>query len=79
VTRKLTWKFGVRDTFNSNPLNPHEQIARLGGSFSSISHDVNQPLNAFTLGMKAGLVERTETDPAERLYGAATPITAAKR
>ena len=45
VTRKLTWTFGVRDTFNSNPLNPHDQIARLGGSFSSISHDVNQPLN----------------------------------
>jgi hypothetical protein len=31
---------------NSNPLNPHEQIARLRGSFDSISHDVNQPLNA---------------------------------
>src|SRR3984893_3335846 len=46
VTRRLTWTFGVRDTFNSNPLNPHDQIARLGGSFSSISHDVNQPLNA---------------------------------
>ena len=46
VTRTLTWTFGVRDTFNSNPLNPHEQIARLRGSFSSISHDVNQPLNA---------------------------------
>ena len=46
VTRKLTWTFGVRDTFNSNPLNPHDRIARLGGSFSSISHDVNQPLNA---------------------------------
>ena len=46
VTRKITWTFGVRDTFNSNPLNPHEQIARLRGSFSSISHDVNQPLNA---------------------------------
>ena len=44
VTRKLTWTFGVRDTFNSNPLNPHEQIARLDGSFDSISHDVNQPL-----------------------------------
>ncbi len=44
VTRKLTWTFGVRDTFNSNPLNPHEQIARLSGSFASISHDVNQPL-----------------------------------
>jgi hypothetical protein len=46
VTQKLTWTFGVRDTFNSNPVNPHNQIARLGGSFSSISHDVNQPLNA---------------------------------
>jgi hypothetical protein len=46
VTRKLTWTFGVRDTFNSNPLNPHDRIARLAGSFSSISHDVNQPLNA---------------------------------
>ena len=45
VTRKLTWTFGVRDTFNSNPLNPHDQVARLHGSFSSISHDVNQPLN----------------------------------
>jgi len=44
VTPKLTWTFGVRDTFNSNPLNPHDQVARLRGSFSSISHD-NQPLN----------------------------------
>ncbi|MGD0161473.1 MAG: carboxypeptidase regulatory-like domain-containing protein [Candidatus Sulfotelmatobacter sp.] len=46
VTRKLTWTFGVRDGFNSNPLNPHDQVARLRGSFGSISHDVNQPLNA---------------------------------
>ncbi len=46
VTDKLTWTFGVRDTFNSNPLNPHDHIARLNGSFSSISHDINQPLNA---------------------------------
>jgi len=46
VTRTLTWTFGLRDTFNSNPLNPHEQIARLRGPFNSISHDVNQPLNA---------------------------------
>ena len=46
VTRTLTWTFGLRDTFNSNPLNPHDQIARLRGSFSSISHDVNQPLNS---------------------------------
>jgi hypothetical protein len=46
VTRKLTGTFGIRDTLNSNPLNPHQQIARLSGSFDSISHDVNQPLNA---------------------------------
>ena len=46
MTAKLTWTFGIRDTFNSNPLNPHEQSRVLRGSFASISHDVNQPLNA---------------------------------
>ena len=46
VTARLTWTFGVRDTFNSDPLNPHDEVARLHGSFASISHDVNQPLNA---------------------------------
>jgi hypothetical protein len=46
VTKTLTWTFGLRDTLNSNPLNPHQQIARLSSSFDSISHDVNQPLNA---------------------------------
>jgi Carboxypeptidase regulatory-like domain len=46
LTKKLTWTFGIRDTFNSNPLNPHDQIARLRGSFDSISHDVNEPLNS---------------------------------
>ncbi len=46
VTRTLTWTFGLRDTFNSNPLNPHDEVGRLRGSFDSISHDVNQPLNA---------------------------------
>ncbi|HLM81425.1 MAG TPA: carboxypeptidase-like regulatory domain-containing protein [Terriglobales bacterium] len=42
VTRTLTWTFGLRDTFNSNPLNPHDQVARLRRSFGS---DVSQPLN----------------------------------
>ncbi|HKC00888.1 MAG TPA: carboxypeptidase regulatory-like domain-containing protein [Terriglobales bacterium] len=46
VTKNLTWTFGIRDTLNSNPLNPHQHIARLTGSFNSVSHDVNQPLNA---------------------------------
>ena len=45
VTSKLTWTYGLRDTYNSNPLNPHDTIARLPGSFASISHDVNQPLS----------------------------------
>src|SRR5271165_5344246 len=45
LTRKLTWTFGIRDTYNSNPLNPHNAVARLDGSFNSISHDVNQPLS----------------------------------
>ena len=45
ATKKLTWTFGVRDTFNSNPLNPHDHVARLSGSFDSISHNVNTPLN----------------------------------
>ncbi|MGA8150554.1 MAG: carboxypeptidase regulatory-like domain-containing protein [Terriglobales bacterium] len=46
LTPKLTWTFGIRDTFNSNPLNPHGHIGRLGGSFYSIPHDLDQPLNA---------------------------------
>jgi len=46
VAPKLTWTIGLRDTLNSNPLNPHDEIARLRDSFGSISHDVNQPLNA---------------------------------
>jgi Carboxypeptidase regulatory-like domain len=45
ITKKLTWTIGLRDTFNSNPLNPHDGVARLRGSFESISHDVNQPLS----------------------------------
>ncbi len=42
VTHTLTWTFGLRDTFNSNPLNPHDQVARLRGPFGS---DPTQPLN----------------------------------
>jgi Carboxypeptidase regulatory-like domain len=45
ITKKLTWTIGVRDTFNSNPLSPHNEVARLRGSFNAISHDVNQPLS----------------------------------
>jgi hypothetical protein len=46
IARTLTWTFGLRDTYNSNPLSPHDAVARLPGSFGSISHDVDQPLDA---------------------------------
>jgi len=46
LTSKLTWTFGLRATHNANPVNPHEAVSRLTGSFGAISHDVNQPLNA---------------------------------
>ncbi|MGA9543498.1 MAG: carboxypeptidase-like regulatory domain-containing protein [Candidatus Sulfotelmatobacter sp.] len=59
VTRKLTWTFGLRETFNSNPLNPHDQVARLRGSFSSISHDVSQPLNQAILTHLSNLFSST--------------------
>jgi Carboxypeptidase regulatory-like domain len=46
VTSKLTWTLGIRASHNSNPLDSHDTIARLSGSVASISHDVDQPLNA---------------------------------
>jgi hypothetical protein len=46
ITSRLTWTFGLRATHNADPLNPHDAVARLSGSFASISHDVNQPLDA---------------------------------
>ncbi len=45
LTSHLTWTFGIRLTHNSNPLNPHDALARLPGSFDSSSHNVNQPLS----------------------------------
>ncbi|HUI51524.1 MAG TPA: carboxypeptidase regulatory-like domain-containing protein [Terriglobales bacterium] len=45
LTKNLTWTIGLRDTLNSNPLNPHDHIGRLNGAFDAISHDVNEPLN----------------------------------
>ncbi len=46
LNSRLTWTFGLRATHNSNPVNPHDMVARLPGSFTSISHDINEPLNA---------------------------------
>ena len=46
LTPKLSWTIGVRMAHNSNPENPHAVVARLPGSFESLPHDVDQPLNA---------------------------------
>ncbi len=56
----LTWTFGLRITHNSNPLNPHNLIARLPGSFAAVSHDANQPLN---LAIQTGLGNVFEATP----------------
>ena len=45
VTPKLTWTIGIRESLNSNPLNPHREIGRLEGSFDSVSHNADQPLS----------------------------------
>jgi hypothetical protein len=45
VTKTFTWTFGLRATHNSNPVNPHDAVARLPGSWDAITHDVNEPLD----------------------------------
>ncbi len=45
LTPKLTWTYGLRSSLNSDPLNPHHEIARLSREFEAITHDVNQPLD----------------------------------
>ena len=60
----LTWTFGLRDTLNSNPLNPHQPSRDSRGSFDSISHDVNQPLSA---AIQTGLGKHFRFDAARDL------------
>jgi len=59
LTSRLTWTFGLRATHNSNPANPHDALARLPGSFDSISHDVNQPLSALIETHEGNLFQST--------------------
>ncbi len=35
VTKTFTWTFGLRATHNSNPVNPHDAVARLPGSWDA--------------------------------------------
>ncbi|PWU04038.1 MAG: hypothetical protein C5B51_17575 [Terriglobia bacterium] len=60
VTPRLTWTLGIRAAHNSSPGNPHNAIARLSGSFASISHEVNQPLKAV---LRSGLANIYDSAP----------------
>jgi len=60
VASKFTWTVGIRATHNSNPLNPHDAVARLDGSFAAVVHDVNQPLSA---SIHAGLGNVFDSTP----------------
>ena len=42
----VTVNYGIRATWNSDPKSQDAHFARYAGSFDSISHDPNQPLNA---------------------------------
>ena len=48
VTPKLTFTYGIRATWNADPLSQHADFSALSNraSFFSIGHDPNQPLNA---------------------------------
>ena len=45
VNDKLTVTVGLRVAWNSNPVSKEGVLARLNGTWDSISHDPNQPLN----------------------------------
>ncbi|MDR3736196.1 MAG: TonB-dependent receptor [Acidobacteriaceae bacterium] len=40
-----TLTFGLRATWNTNPVNQHGLFARPAGSFLDMTHNINQPLN----------------------------------
>ncbi len=42
----VTFTYGLRATWNSDPKSSYSDFARYTGSFFTISHDVNQPLNS---------------------------------
>jgi hypothetical protein len=51
---RATFIFGVRTTWNTDPVNPQHLFARPAGSFLDLSHGVNQPLDqAIQTGVRA--------------------------
>ena len=78
ASNKLTLTIGVRTAWNSNPVSRHKAFSRLAGSFETISHDVNQPLNQVILSNQAKAYESTQLlqwQPRAALAYAVTPRT----
>jgi hypothetical protein len=59
VTPKFTFTVGLRLGFESNPKSQEHVLARLSGTFESISHDPNQPLNQVIVPHQAHLFADT--------------------
>jgi hypothetical protein len=60
VRPTLTFTYGLRATWNSNPVSQENHFARLTGSFYNISHDVNQPLNGVIQTGLHDLLDQTQ-------------------
>jgi hypothetical protein len=78
ATQKLTLTFGLRADWNSDPVNKQRAFSLLNGSFDTISHDVNQPLNQVILANQAKLYANTpllQWQPRLALAYALSPTT----
>src|SRR5882724_2166537 len=60
ATQRLTITIGLRTAWNSNPVSEHNNFSRLSGSFSTISHDVNEPLNKIIAANQRQAFESTQ-------------------
>jgi len=45
ASQRLTLMFGLRATWNTDPVNQHGLFARPAGSFLNMEHEISQPLN----------------------------------
>ena len=59
VTSKFTLTVGLRLGFESNPSSQERVLARLAGTWASIAHDPNQPLNQVIVPHQAHLFADT--------------------
>jgi hypothetical protein len=59
VNDKLTVTVGLRVAWNSNPISKEGVLSRLKGTWDSLSHDSNQPLNQVILAHQSHLFADT--------------------